>query len=91
MEWWFIIKTTTAVLALFAAMLNANSVKWGFLIWACTDFAWIIIDYHHDNYQHSITSAVYVIIDLCGFYKFSKREHVFLDLLSLGKLGRKGK
>jgi hypothetical protein len=73
MEWLFTFKTLIAAAALIAAGLNANSIKWGFLIWACTDFCWMVIDWQHGIPQQALTCATYVVIDLYGFYKFGKR------------------
>jgi hypothetical protein len=73
MEWLFTVKTVVAICALSAAVLNANGIKWGFLIWACTDFCWMIIDYQHGIYQQALTCAIYVGIDLFGFFKFGRK------------------
>ena len=54
-------------LALSGSILNVKSVRYCFLFWAFSDFAWGIVNYMKDIPGEVVYNAINVILDIYGF------------------------
>jgi len=62
------------IFSLIGVVLNIYKNKYCFIIWAFTNFAWMIIDYIYGLYAQSALFLIYFILALWGLYKWKKEE-----------------
>ena len=66
---WFI-----TIFSLIGVVLNIYKKKSCFIIWAFTNFAWMIIDWTYGLYAQSVLFLIYFILAIWGLYKWKKDE-----------------
>jgi nicotinamide riboside transporter PnuC len=59
------------VLSIIGVILNIYKYKYCFIIWAFTNFAWMIIDYKAELYSQSLLFGLYFILAIWGIIKWN--------------------
>lgn len=59
-------------LSIYGVWLNINKRRSCFIVWACTNFNWMIIDYYHGLYAQSALFAVYFLLAVWGLVEWGK-------------------
>jgi len=60
------------ILSLIGVVANIYKKQWCFIIWAFTNFAWMIIDFLNGLPEQSALFALYFILAIWGLYKWKK-------------------
>lgn len=58
------------VFSIIGVILNIYKKKYCFMIWAMTNFAWMVIDYRAGLYSQSLLFAVYFMLAIYGLWKW---------------------
>jgi len=58
------------ILSIIGVILNIYKNKYCFMIWAVTNFAWMVIDYRAGLYSQSLLFAVYFLLAIYGLWKW---------------------
>jgi nicotinamide riboside transporter PnuC len=66
------------LLSIIGVVLNIYKNKYCFVIWAVTNFAWMVIDFQIGLYSQSFLFAVYFVLALFGLYKWAKQSEAAL-------------
>jgi nicotinamide riboside transporter PnuC len=64
----------TLIIALSGAACNAQGLRWGFLFWSVSDISYGIADFLRGDYTRAFLQAVYVLIDISGFWFWGKKK-----------------
>lgn len=65
-EWILTILSLTGVVA------NIYKKRWCFIVWAVTNFSWMIVDYRRGIKAQAALFAIYFLLALWGLYKWTK-------------------
>jgi len=63
-----------AILSIIGVILNIYKNKWCFILWAITNFFWVVIDYQQGLYAQAFLFTVYFVLALWGLYRWKKEE-----------------
>ena len=63
-----------AAFSLLGVVLNIKKNRLCFAIWACTNFAWMVIDIHEGIYAQGMLFGVYFVLALWGLYEWRKKK-----------------
>ncbi len=58
------------VCSLIGVIANIYKRRWCFYIWAYTNLAWAIIDFHYEIYAQAALQATYFILAVWGLLKW---------------------
>ena len=61
------------LLSIIGVILNIKKNKYCFIIWACTNFTWMMVDFHAGLYAQAFLFLVYFVLALWGIYEWRKR------------------
>ena len=62
-------------LSIVGVIANIYKRSWCFIIWAFTNAAWAVIDFHHGLYAQSALFTVYFALAIFGLYKWVSTSH----------------
>ena len=60
------------ILSIIGVILNIYKNKYCFMIWAVTNFAWMVIDYNAGIIEQALLYALFLILALWGLWKWIK-------------------
>jgi nicotinamide riboside transporter PnuC len=66
MSWTWIITVASIV----GVVLNIHKRRSCFYVWACTNFAWMMIDFYEGIYSQAALFAVYFVLAIYGLTKW---------------------
>lgn len=61
------------VLTIVGVILNIKKNKLCFVVWAFTNFAWMVVDYKAGIYAQAAKYAVMFVLALWGLYEWRRR------------------
>lgn len=62
------------ILSILGVILNVKRRKECFIVWAFTNFAWMVYDFRIQAYAQSALFAVYFILAIWGLYEWRKND-----------------
>ena len=60
------------ILSITGIILNIHKRKECFIIWAVTNFSWMIYDFHIKAYEQSFLFLIYFLLAIWGLIKWGK-------------------
>ncbi len=62
------------VLTIVGVILNIKKNKLCFIVWAVTNFAWMIVDYEAGIYAQAAKYAVFFVLALWGLWEWRRKR-----------------
>jgi nicotinamide riboside transporter PnuC len=62
------------IASLIGVVLNIKRRRECFIVWACTNFNWALIDYHQGIYAQSVLFFIYFLLSLYGLWEWRKEK-----------------
>jgi nicotinamide riboside transporter PnuC len=60
-----------SAVSIIGAFLNARKNRWGFVVWICGNFGWIVVDVIYEMYAQILVWIIFSITSIYGFRKWS--------------------
>ncbi len=74
MEVFDIIAWNLVILSIIGVVLNIYKNKICFIIWAITNFSWMVVDFYKDIYSQAALFGVYFLLAIFGLYKWANEK-----------------
>ena len=69
-DWTWLITVASIV----GVVANIFKRQWCFAVWLCTNFAWMLIDWHKGLYSQAALFAVYFVLAAYGLFKWRAKK-----------------
>jgi len=63
---------TLTILSIVGVIMNVKKMKACFIVWAFTNAAWMVVDFHHGLYSQGVLFAVYFLLAIWGLIEWRK-------------------
>ena len=63
------------IFSIIGVVLNIYKNKTCFIIWAFTNFCWMIVDFINGIYAQAFLMFIYFLLAIWGLYKWKKEEN----------------
>tara|TARA_Y100000310_G_C20598894_1_gene771964 strand:+ start:577 stop:786 length:210 start_codon:yes stop_codon:yes gene_type:complete len=63
-----------AALSLVGVVLNIKKIRWCFVVWAGTNFAWMVVDIREGSVARGMLMGVYFLLALWGLWEWRRKR-----------------
>jgi nicotinamide riboside transporter PnuC len=70
MTWTWLVTLASII----GVVLNVKRKKACFIVWACSNFVWMIIDYQNGLYSQAALFLIYFLLAIWGLWEWRKKS-----------------